>query len=177
MLPSVSMIHLLILAVHLLATIAKLVRPGGVRAVVAESLVLKHQLLISSRARRREPNLNSFDRFLLGLGSLFARKFSQWIVDVVRLTKGKPIAPGSPWQNSFAERLIGSIRRECVDHVIALGEQHLRRVLKSYTIYYNSARTHRSLDKDLPVSRPVQRVGRIVSHDLVGGLHRQYVRI
>src|SRR5712671_4572687 len=71
MLPSVSMIHLLILAVHLLATIAKLVRPGGVRAVVAESLLLKHQLLISSRARRRAPNLNSFDRFLLGLGSLF----------------------------------------------------------------------------------------------------------
>ena len=65
------MIYLLILAVHLLATIAKLVRPGGVRAVVAESLVLKHQLLISSRARRRAPNLNSFDRFLLGLGSLF----------------------------------------------------------------------------------------------------------
>ena len=65
------MIHLLILAVHLLATIAKLVRPGGVRAVVAESLVLKHQVLISRRARRRAPNLNSFDRFLLGLGSLF----------------------------------------------------------------------------------------------------------
>src|SRR5436305_4473701 len=65
------MIHLLILAVHLLATIAKLMRPGGVRAVVAESLVLKHQLLISSRARRRAPNLNSFDRLLLGLGSLF----------------------------------------------------------------------------------------------------------
>ena len=65
------MIHLLILAVHLLATIAKLVRPGGVRAVVAESLLLKQQLLISSRARRRAPNLNSFDRFLLGLGSLF----------------------------------------------------------------------------------------------------------
>ena len=66
-----SMIHLLILAVHLLATIAKLMRPGGVRAVVAESLLLKHQLLISSRARRRAPNLNSFDRFVLGLGSLF----------------------------------------------------------------------------------------------------------
>ena len=66
-----SMIHLLILAVHLLATIAKLMRPGGVRAVVAESLLLKHQLVISSRARRRAPNLNSFDRFVLGLGSLF----------------------------------------------------------------------------------------------------------
>src|SRR5690349_12003437 len=65
------MIHLLILAVHLLATIAKLVRPGGERVVVAESLLIKHQLLISSRARRRAPNLNSFDRFVLGLGSLF----------------------------------------------------------------------------------------------------------
>src|SRR5215468_1088969 len=66
-----SMIHLLILAVHLLATIAKLLRPGGVRAVMAESLLLRHQLVISSRARRRAPNLNSFDRFVMGLGSLF----------------------------------------------------------------------------------------------------------
>src|SRR5262245_54375925 len=66
-----SMIHLLILAVHLLATIAKLLRPGGVRAVVAESVLLRHQLVISSRARRRAPNLNSFDRLVLGLGSLF----------------------------------------------------------------------------------------------------------
>ena len=66
-----SMIHLFILAVHLLATIAKLLRPGGVRVVVAESLLLKHQLIISSRARRRAPNLNSFDRFVFGLGSLF----------------------------------------------------------------------------------------------------------
>ena len=64
------MIHLLILAVHLLA-IVKLVRPGGVRAVVAESLLIKHQLLISSRGRRRAPNLNSFERLVLGLGSLF----------------------------------------------------------------------------------------------------------
>jgi putative transposase len=65
------MIHLLILAVHVLATIVKLVRPGGVRAVVAESALLKHQLVISSRTRRRAPNLNSFDRFVLALGSLF----------------------------------------------------------------------------------------------------------
>jgi putative transposase len=65
------MIHLLILAVHLLATIAKLLHPGGVRVIMAESLLLKHQLIISGRARRRAPNLNSFDRFVLGLGSLF----------------------------------------------------------------------------------------------------------
>jgi transposase InsO family protein len=92
--------------------------------------------------------------------------------------RDKPIAPGSPWQNGFAERLIGSIRRECVDHVVALGEQHLRQVLKSYTSnYYNTSRTHRPLNKDAPVSRPVQRIGRIVSHALIGGLHHQYVRI
>src|SRR5438094_2503686 len=76
--------------------------------------------------------------------------------------RDKPIAPGSPWQNAFAERLIGSIRRECVDHIVALGERHLRRFLKSYASYYNTARTHRSLAKDTPVSRPVQRIGRIV---------------
>jgi hypothetical protein len=79
--------------------------------------------------------------------------------------------------NGFAERLIGTIRRECVDHIVALGEQHLRRFLKSYAKYYNTARTHRSLAKDTPVSRPVQRIGRIVSDALVSGLHHQYVRI
>ena len=91
--------------------------------------------------------------------------------------RDKPIAPGSPWQNGFAERLIGTIRRECVDHIVALGEQHLRRFLNSYAKYYNTARTHRSLAKDTPVSRPVQRIGRIVSDALVSGLHHQYVRI
>jgi hypothetical protein len=69
----------------------------------------------------------------------------------------KPDSGASPWQNGFAERLIGSIRRECVDHIIVLGEAHLRRVLQSYADYYNSVRTHRSLNKGAPVSRPVQR--------------------
>jgi transposase InsO family protein len=73
--------------------------------------------------------------------------------------RDKPTAPASPWQNGFAEQLIGSIRRECLDHVIVLGEAHLRRVLKSYARYYNGFRTHRSLNKDAPVSRPVQRSG------------------
>jgi transposase InsO family protein len=91
--------------------------------------------------------------------------------------RDKPIAPGSPWQNSFAERLIGTIRRECADHVVALGEQHLRRLLGTYARYYNTARTHQSLNKDAPVSRRVQQSGRIASHALVGGLHHQYVRI
>ena len=91
--------------------------------------------------------------------------------------RDKPIAPGSPWQNGFAERLIGSIRRECVDHIVVLGEAHLRRILKSYARYYNEMRTHRSLDKDAPISRPVQRVGSIISRALLGGLHHHYVRV
>jgi transposase InsO family protein len=91
--------------------------------------------------------------------------------------RDKPIAPASPWQNGFAERLIGSIRRECLDHVIVLGEAHLRRILKNYAAYYNGVRTHRSLQKDAPVSRPVQRSGAIISHAILGGLHHQYARI
>src|SRR6266404_7230305 len=91
--------------------------------------------------------------------------------------RDKPIAPGSPWQNGFAERLIGSIRRECVDHIVVLGEMHLRRVLKSYARYYNETRTHRSLDKDATISRPVQRDGSIMSHALIGGLHHHYIRV
>ncbi|WP_334395346.1 integrase core domain-containing protein [Bradyrhizobium sp. AZCC 2289] len=67
--------------------------------------------------------------------------------------RDKPIAPASPWQNGFAERLIGSIRRECLDHIIVLGEVHLRRILKSYARYYNETRTHLALDKDAPLSR------------------------
>jgi hypothetical protein len=90
--------------------------------------------------------------------------------------RDRPIKPASPWQNGFAERLIGSIRRECVDHVIVLGEAHLRRVLKCYADYYNNFRTHRSLNKDAPVSRPVQRIGSIKSHAILGGLHHHCAR-
>src|SRR5271156_269963 len=91
--------------------------------------------------------------------------------------RDKPIAPASPWQNGFAERLIGSIRRECLDHIIVLGEVHLRGILKNYAAYYNGVRTHRSLNKDAPVSRLVQRSGVISSHAILGGLHHHYVRI
>ena len=93
--------------------------------------------------------------------------------NVLRWTSRGPDAR----QNGFAERLIGSIRRECVDHIIVLGEAHLRRILKNYAVYYNGVRTHRSLQKDAPVSRPVQRSGAIISHAILGGLHHQYVRI
>jgi transposase InsO family protein len=91
--------------------------------------------------------------------------------------RDKPTAPASPWQNGFAERLIGSIRRECVDHIIILGEMHLRRILKSYADYYNCVRTlNWSLNKDAPVTRPVQRTGSIRSHAIIGGLHHHYAR-
>ena len=91
--------------------------------------------------------------------------------------RDKPIAPASPWQNGFAERLIGSIRRECLDHIIVLGEVHLRRILKSYARYYNETRTHLALDKDAPLSRTVKRAGRILCRPILGGLHHEYVRI
>jgi len=91
--------------------------------------------------------------------------------------RDKPTAPASPWQNGFAERLIGSIRRECVDHFVVFGEVHLRRILRAYARYYNEIRTHRSLDKDAPVSRPVHRTGEIRSYAILGGLHHHYVRV
>jgi transposase InsO family protein len=91
--------------------------------------------------------------------------------------RDKPTAPASPWQNGFVERLIGSIRRECVDHVIILGEAHLRRILRSYACYYNGIRTHRSLGKDAPISRPVQRAGSLKTFPILGGLHHHYLRV
>jgi transposase InsO family protein len=90
--------------------------------------------------------------------------------------RDKPTAPSSPWQNGVVERLIGSIRRECVDHIIVLGEAHLRRILRSYACYYNGIRTHRSLDKDAPVTRKIQRIGSIKAHAILGGLHHHYAR-
>jgi putative transposase len=87
-------------------------------------------------------------------------------------------APQSPWQNSFAERLIGSIRRECLNHVLVFGEAHLRRILARYFLYYHRARTHLALDKDAPDFRPVElpEAGRIMQIPEVGGLHHHYVR-
>src|ERR1700680_3086136 len=91
--------------------------------------------------------------------------------------RDKPIAPASPWQNCVAERLIRSIRRECLDHIIVLGEAHLRRILKSYARYYNETRTHLALDKDAPLSRTVKRAGRILCRPVLGGLQHEYIRI
>jgi putative transposase len=86
-------------------------------------------------------------------------------------------APRSPWQRAYVERVIGSIRRECLDHVIVFDEDSLRRTLRSYFSYYHRSRLHLSLDKDSPDPRPVQSVGRIIACREVGGLHHRYERV
>ena len=91
--------------------------------------------------------------------------------------RDKPIAPGSPWQNAYAERLIGTIRRECLDQMIVFGEAHLRRVLRKYAACYNEWRIHRSLNEDSPFHRAIERLGVITSQPVFGGLYHQYWRI
>ena len=91
--------------------------------------------------------------------------------------RDKPTAPRSPWQNPYVERLIGTIRRECLDHLIVFGQAHLRRILGKYAAYYNESRVHRSLDKDAPFHRTIERLGVITSRPVLGGLHHQYCRI
>ena len=88
-----------------------------------------------------------------------------------------PVAARSPWQNGHVERLIGSIRRECLDHMSVSGEAHLHRILKTYASYYNEVRTHLSLDKDTPKFRRSQKLGRVVAMPILGGLHHQYIRV
>jgi putative transposase len=88
------------------------------------------------------------------------------------------IAPRSPWQNPYVERLIGTLRRECLDHVVVLNGTHLRRLLRDYLTYYHRDRTHLSLEKDAPEPRSVERPdqGGIVEMPMVGGLHHRYAR-
>jgi transposase InsO family protein len=91
--------------------------------------------------------------------------------------RDRPIAPRSPWQNPYVERLIGTLRRECLDHVLIFGERHLHRVLTLYSLYYNETRTHLGLAKDVPIPRAVQRSGSIVASPILSGLHHSYARI
>jgi len=91
--------------------------------------------------------------------------------------RDRPISPRSPWQNPYVERLIGTLRRDCLDHVLIFGEQHLRLVLTLYSLYYNETRTHLGLGKDTPLRRAVERVGTVVTIPILSGLHHRYVRI
>jgi len=90
--------------------------------------------------------------------------------------RDRPIAPRSPWQNPYVERLIGTLRRECLDHVLIFGERHLHRVLTLYSLYYNETRTHLGLGKDAPIRRAVHRSGSIAATPILSGLHHSYAR-
>jgi transposase InsO family protein len=103
-------------------------------------------------------------------GEIFTRRLRSMGI------RDRPTSARSPWQNGYAERLIGSIRRECVNHIVVFGERHLRRVLLSYMNYYNETRTHLSLNKDAPSRRAAETVGRIICRPILGGLHHQYAR-
>ena len=91
--------------------------------------------------------------------------------------RDRPTSFRSPLQNGCVERLIGSIRRECADHLIVLNAEHLRRILAKYARYYYEVRTHVSLGKDAPCGRPIERFGNIVAYPILGGLHHRYARI
>src|SRR6266446_2538425 len=91
--------------------------------------------------------------------------------------RDRPTSPRSPWQNPYIERLIGTLRRDCLDHVLIYGERHLRRILALYSRYYNETRTHLGLGKDALLRRAVQRSGAIVTEPILSGLHHRYVRI
>jgi transposase InsO family protein len=91
--------------------------------------------------------------------------------------RDRPTSPRSPWQNPYAERLIGTLRRECLDHVLIFGERHLRWILALYSSYYNQTRTHLALGKDAPLRRAVQGSGTIIATPILFGLHHRYARI
>jgi transposase InsO family protein len=133
--------------------------------------------LISDRHKLTEAcGWEQFPRYLVrdrdaAYGDVFIRRVRSMGI------RDQPTSPRSPWQNGNTERLIGSIRRECHDHVVVFGECHLRHLLLSYMKYYNGARTHLALEKDAPLSRTVEHTGQILCRPILGGLRHQYVRI
>ena len=167
-------------------------------SLVLENLALRHQIVVLAHDRRRVVHLNVTDsptakwtaqqiveafpwdtapRYLLrDRDGIYGHEF----VGKVRSMGIREVktAPRSPWQNPYAERLIGTLRRDCLDHVIILSENHLRRVLRAYLTYYHGCRTHLSLEKDSPEPRPVELPdqGKIIEIPMVGGLHHRYTR-
>jgi transposase InsO family protein len=107
------------------------------------------------------------------------RAYGQAFTNRVRTMgiRDHPISPRSPWQNGYVERLIGTLRRECLDHVLIYGERHLRRILTLYSLYYNERRTHLGLGKDAPLRRSVQRSRTIIVIPILSGLHHRYARM
>jgi len=91
--------------------------------------------------------------------------------------RDRPTVPRSPWQNANVERLIGSIRQDCLDHLVIVDEHHLHKLLRDYATYYNRPRTHSSLSKDTPLGKPVQSHGELCRLPSFGGLHHSFVRM
>jgi putative transposase len=140
--------------------------------------VTAHPTSASTRQQLREalPD-DAGARFLRHDGDATFEAAFRRTVEALGLTSDRT-APSSPWQNPYVERVIGSIRRECLDHVIVFNERHLRRVLHAYVAYYHRSRTHLALGKDAPLARAVEPAGagRIVARPEVGGLHHRYER-
>jgi len=116
-------------------------------------------------------------RFLLrDRDGIYGAEFSRRVVGLG--LEERVIAPRSPWQNPYVERLIGTLRRECLDHVVIFNERHLHRVIRDYVDYYHHHRTHRALERDCPVPRSVEAIdqGKIIEIPMVGGLHHRYAR-
>ncbi|VUX54909.1 protein of unknown function [uncultured Woeseiaceae bacterium] len=164
---------LAILFIHLLSTIARLMRPGGARAVVAESLLVKHQLVILNWGSERAPNLRPMDRVIAGLCTLFIRPYRLLRVAVVfrpstllafhaalvrrkyrilDVTEVKTV-PYLPISHPFVERLIGTIRREYLDLVPFRTARDIENKLLSFKVFYNDKRCHYALDGDTPSER------------------------
>lgn len=153
----------------------------------AENLALRQQVLILSRRSRSRVRLRNLDRLEAfpwneaprhlirdrdgSFGPAYIRRIRAMGV------RDHPTAPRSPWEKGHVERLIGSIRRECLDHIVVFGEADLCRILKDYASYYNRVRTHLSLSKDAPLFRRRHKVGSVATIPILGGLHLQYVRI
>ena len=134
-----------------------------------EILALRHQLGVLQRAKRGRVALRAMDRLY---GDAFRTQAANMAITEV-LTP-----PQSPWQSPYVERLIGSIRRECLDHLVVVNESSLRRQIASFVSYYRSSRCHLSLEKDSPDGRAVEppEPGRVVAVPMVGGLHHRYER-
>jgi len=140
--------ELLIFAIHLLVSFAKLVRPGGSTGRRRGILLLKHQLLIANRSRRRAPNLTSSDRFVLALTTLFVNSNLR-VLDIEEIKS----VPYTPVSHPFVERLIGTIRREYLDRSFFWNAADLSRKLDEFGRYYNTHRIHRSLNGTTPAQR------------------------
>jgi hypothetical protein len=131
---------------------------------------------VSQQLREAFPFVNPPQYLLRDRDSIFGLEFRR---RVQALGLGEVlIAPRCPWQSPYVERMIGSIRRECLDHVVVINQAHLRELLESYLIYFHQSRTHLALDKDAPEFRSVQgpERGNIIALPQVGGLHHRYER-